>query len=108
MKDLKKKKLKTQGWKIGSAADFLGMTAEEEEYIRMKFALARLLAIKRHLKKYTQTDLANRIGSSQSRVAKLEQGDSSVSIDLLVHSLFALGVTRKELAKAIGSPNLPA
>jgi DNA-binding XRE family transcriptional regulator len=103
MKDLKRKKLKAQGWAIGTAADFLGLTPEEAEYVRMKFALARLLAVKRHHKNYTQSDLASRIGSSQSRVAKLERGDPSVSMDLLVHSLFALGATRKELARAIGS-----
>lgn len=103
MKDIKRKKLKAKGWAIGSTADFLGLTAEEAEYIQMKFALARLLAMKRHHKNYTQSDLANCIGSSQSRVAKLERGDPSVSMDLLVHSLFALGATRKELAKAIGA-----
>lgn len=103
MKDVKRKKLKAKGWAIGSAADFLDLTAEEAEYIQMKFALARLLATKRRHKNYSQTELANRIGSSQSRVAKLERGDPSVSMDLLVHSLFALGVTRKELARAIGA-----
>ena len=102
MKD--RKKLRAKGWAIGSAADFLGLTAEEAEYVQVKFALAKLLATKRHIKNYTQSDLANRIGSTQSRVAKLERGDPSVSMDLLVHSLFALGVTRKELAKVISTP----
>lgn len=71
MKDLKKKKLKAKGWTVGSAAEFLGLTAEEAEYVQIKFMLADLLVKKRHHENYTQTDFANRIGSSQSRVANM-------------------------------------
>ena len=103
MKDLKRKKLESKGWKVGSTSDFLGLTKEESEYVQTKLALARILKIKRLRKNYSQIDLAKHIKSSQSRVAKMEQGDSSVSMDLLIHSLFSLGTTRKELAKAIDS-----
>lgn len=102
MKHSKKKKLESKGWKIGSVDDFLSLTKEESEFIRIKLALARHLKLKRIDKNYSQTDLARQIKSSQSRVAKMEQGDPSVSLDLLIHSLFALGATRKELAKVIG------
>ncbi|MBI3541421.1 MAG: helix-turn-helix domain-containing protein [Deltaproteobacteria bacterium] len=94
--------MESKGWKVGSVDDFLGLSKEESEFIRVKLALARYLKVKRLEKKYSQTDLAQQIHSSQSRVVKMEQGDSSVSIDLLVHSLLTLGTTRKELAKAIG------
>ena len=49
----------------------------------------------------TQVDLAKAVQSSQSRVAKMEAGDPSVSLDLLVRSLIALGTSSKELGKII-------
>ena len=103
MKNNKKKKLEANGWKIGSADDFLDLSKEESEFVYLKLVLSRYLKSKRLSKKYSQIDLAKYIKSSQSRVAKMENGDSSVTVDLLVHSLFALGTTRKELAKVIGS-----
>lgn len=51
----------------------------------------------------TQTQLAKRLESSQSRVAKMEAGDRSVSLDLLVRSLLAVGMTRRDLAKVIAT-----
>ena len=101
MKNDKKKRLESKGWRLGSAEEFLGLSHEESEFIRVKLALSRHLKLKRLRKNYSQTDLAQRIKSSQSRVAKMEQGDPSVSLDLLIHSLLALGTTRKELAKMI-------
>ena len=104
MKNSKKKKLESKGWKVGSTDDFLNLSKEESEFIRVKLSLSRYLKIKRLEKKYSQTDFAQRIKSSQSRVAKMEQGDPSVSMDLLIHSLLTLGTTRKQLARVIGNP----
>ena len=42
---------------------------------------------------------AHLVGSSQSRVAKMEAADASVSVDLLIRSLLKLGAARKDLAK---------
>ncbi|MDO8518531.1 MAG: helix-turn-helix transcriptional regulator [Deltaproteobacteria bacterium] len=102
MKNSKKKKLEAKGWKIGSVDEFLGLTKEESEFVRVKLALAHHLKIKRLGKHYSQMEFAKHIKSSQSRVAKMEQGDPSVSMDLLIHSLLSLGTTRKELAEVIG------
>lgn len=102
MKGDKRKKLEAAGWKVGTMDDFLGLSKEEAEFVRLKLTLSRYLKTKRLIKKYSQIALAKYIKSSQSRVAKMEQGDPSVSVDLLLHSLFALGTTRKELAKVIG------
>jgi transcriptional regulator with XRE-family HTH domain len=52
---------------------------------------------------YTQTEVADLIGSSQSRVAKMEAGDPSVSVDLLIRTLLALGANRRQVGRAIGS-----
>lgn len=97
----KKAKLAKRGWKAGSVADFLELSAEESAYVEMKLALSESLKSKRIRKRLTQAQLAKAIESSQSRVAKMEAGDPTVSIDLLVKSLFALGVTKKELAHVI-------
>ena len=98
-----KKSLERGGWKIGSVQELLGLTDEEAAYVELKLALSRALRERRQKNKVTQVQLAKKIGSSQSRVAKMEAGDPSVSIDLLVRSLIALGATRKSLARSIQS-----
>ena len=97
----KKDKLAKKGWKTGSVAEFLDLSDEESAYIEMKLALSEKLKERRQRTKLTQAELAKAIESSQSRVAKMEAGDPSVSIDLLVKSLLALGVSKKELGRTI-------
>ena len=97
----KKEKLSKKGWKVGSAADFLGLSQEEQEYIEMKLRLSQGLKKWRQKKNITQEDLARLINSSQSRVAKMEAGDSTVSIDLLIKGLVALGLTRGRIAEEL-------
>ena len=101
MNKRKIEKLKRKGWKVGTVAEFLDLSAEEAAYIEMKLALSEKLRERRLHEKLTQAQLAEAIDSSQSRVAKMEACDPTVSIDLLVRSLLALGVTRKELGRAI-------
>lgn len=101
MKQAKRAKLEAKGWKVGSAEEFLDLAAEEAAYIEMKIALSEKLKQKRQRKNMTQAELAKLVRSSQSRVAKMEAGDPSVSIDLLMKSLLALGVSKKELGRSI-------
>ena len=101
MKQTKRNRLEAAGWKIGDVEDFLDLSNDDMEYMEMKLALSELLKTKRRKRKISQVKLAALIDSSQSRVAKMESGDSSVSIDLLVKSLLALGTSRKDVAKAI-------
>ena len=103
MKKAKKEKLEAAGWRVGTAADFLGLSKEESALIEMKLNLARSLREKRRRRRLTQTQVAKKLGSSQSRVAKMEAADPSVSIDLLVRALLELGATRAQVAKAIGA-----
>ncbi len=103
MTKTKRKKLEAKGWKIGSAEDFLGLSAEEAIYVQVKLAFSDLLRKLREDQKLTQTVAAKRIHSSQSRVAKMEAGDPSVSMDLLFRSLLALGASNQDLAKVIRS-----
>lgn len=99
MKESKKALLEKQGWKVGTVEQFLGLTPEESEYIELKLLLSRAVRERREQYQMTQTAFAKRLGSSQSRVAKMEKGDPSVSLDLLVKSLFTLNATRHDLAK---------
>lgn len=103
MKAAKKRKLQTKGWRLGDAADFLGLSAEERALLELKAELGRKLRHKRIERNWTQSHFAEVVRSSQSRVAKMESGDPTVSLDLLVKSLLAVGVTRKDLALAIGN-----
>ncbi len=101
MKANKRKKLEAKGWKVGSAQKFLDLSLEEVAYIELKHALSTSLKERRNKEKLSQVEVAKLVKTSQSRVAKMEAGDPSVSIDLLIKSLLALGASPKDLAKAI-------
>jgi len=105
MKTSKKKELERKGWKVGSVTEFLQLSPEESAYIEMKLALSKSLQDRRKNKNLTQEQLARLLKSSQSRVAKMEAGDPSVSLDLLVRSLLILGESRKTLAKMLSEPS---
>lgn len=101
MNKSKKAKLMKKGWKFSSVDEFLDLSEEEVAYIDMKLALSKKLKKRRIRKKITQAEFARLIHSSQSRIAKMEAGDPTVSIDLLIKSLLALGVSKKELGRSI-------
>ena len=103
MKPAKKRRLLARGWAVGGAREFLDLTDEEAAFVELKLALADNLKQRRLKRGMTQTQLAKRLESSQSRVAKMEAGDRSVSLDLLVRSLLTVGMTRRELAKVIAT-----
>ena len=97
----KKRRLEDAGWRVGSTQEFLGLSPAEAAYIELKIALSDKLKERRQRQQVTQQKLAQLLGSSQSRVAKMEAGDPTVSLDLLMRGLFALGATRRDVAKAI-------
>src|SRR3989304_879746 len=101
MEKRKKKRLEAKGWRVGTASEFLGLSDEESRYIELKLALSENLRKRRLSRRLTQEQLAKLLSSSQSRVAKMEAGDPSVSLDLLVRSLLALGTSERDLAKVI-------
>ena len=101
MRESKQRKLTSKGWRVGDAKDFLGLSASEEAYIDLRLRLADGLKSRRNSRGVTQTELAQTLRSSQSRVAKMEAGDPTVSLDLLVRSLLALGTSNRELAAII-------
>jgi len=101
MRESKRRRLEAKGWRVGSAADFLSLSPEEAAYVELKLRLADRLKQRRRQRTLTQSGLARLVKSSQSRVAKMEAGDPSVSIDLLIRALLALGASNKELATII-------
>ena len=103
MREEKRRRLEAKGWKVGSAQEFLRLSAEEAAYIELKVRLAMGLREWRQRRKLTQADLAKRLQSSQSRIAKMEAGDPSVSLDLLIRSLLILGASRRELSRIMSA-----
>lgn len=99
----RRKRLEAKGWHFGTVQELLGLSDSEAAYIELKLKLAEGLREKRRRRRMGQVDLAKLVSSSQSRVAKMEAGDSSVSIDLLIRSLLALGTSNSELGRMIGT-----
>lgn len=99
----KKKRLVAKGWAVGDAAELLGLSEVEAVFVEIKARLATELADRRK-RRCTQVAAAKLLGSSQSRVAKMEAGDASVSVDLLIRALLKLGATEAEVARTIAPP----
>lgn len=104
MRETKRRRLAEKGWKTGNAKEFLGLSDQENAYIDLRLKLAEGVKARRIRQRLTQIELAKAMQSSQSRIAKMEAGDPTVSLDLLVKSLLALGASARELAKLIAGP----
>ncbi len=100
MDQLKKERLEAKDWNIGTVSEFLELTLEENILIEIKLALSRSLKARRQ-KLMTQVELAKKIQSSQPRIAKAENGDPSVSIELLIRAILATGATPQEIGEVI-------
>ena len=101
MDKAKKDRLAAAGWRSGDAGDFLELTEGEAAFVELRLALAGYLRELRARNSWTQSQVARRLGSSQSRVAKMEAADASVSLDLLIRSLLTLGASRSEVGRVI-------
>jgi DNA-binding XRE family transcriptional regulator len=97
----KRARLERAGWNVGSANHFLGLSQGESALVELKLALSASLRERRQHQRLSQADLARRLGSSQSRVAKMEAADPLVSLDLLIRGLVALGATPPDIAGAL-------
>jgi len=101
MKRATRTRLERKGWRVGSAEDFLDLNPAEAAIIETKLALSRSLRDRRAAEGLSQAALAKRLCSSQSRVAKMEAGDSTVSIDLLLRALYSLGARPRDVASIL-------
>ena len=104
MRDEKRRRLEAKGWRVGTTKEFLRLSDEEVAYVELKLRLAESLKARRLRRRVTQVGLAKSLRSSQSRVAKMESGDPTVSLDLLIRSLLALGTSARELSRIIAAP----
>jgi predicted XRE-type DNA-binding protein len=103
MDEDKRKRLEAKGWKVGTAAEFLGLTPEDEAWIEMKRALRDKVVELRAERGLSQVELARLLGTKQPRISKIEAGDASVGYDLLMKTLLALGATPVEIGAAISA-----
>jgi ribosome-binding protein aMBF1 (putative translation factor) len=105
MRKSKRERLEAKGWRFGTTQEFLGLSNEESAYVELRVRLADSLRQRRQKRNLSQVELARVVHSSQSRVAKMESGDPTVSLDLLIRSLLALGASARDIARAIsGQP----
>jgi DNA-binding XRE family transcriptional regulator len=96
-----KERLRKAGFFETTVASFLALTPEEEPLVEACVALTRRLRQVRIEQELTQKQVACLIGSNQSRVAKMESADRTVSIDLMVWTLFRLGQTPRQVGRAL-------
>jgi DNA-binding XRE family transcriptional regulator len=99
----KRRRLESAGWRFGTAEDFLGLSPEETALVETRLAVSAGLRSRRQRMGLTQAALAKKLRSSQSRVAKMEAGDPSVSLDLLLRAYFATGATKRDLARILST-----
>jgi len=100
MNKRKRERLEARGWRAGSAEEFLGLTSEEAALVALRLSLCKLTRELRVERGLTQSALAECMDSSQSRVAKIESCDSSVSFDLVFRSLVCLQASSDDYSRA--------
>ena len=106
MDQAKRAALEAAGFRIGDAADFLGLTEEESRLVDLRLAVARAIRALRTRLAVSQGVIARRIGSSQPRVAKIEAASPDVSLDVMFRCLFAVGGSLADLS-ALPAPSSP-
>lgn len=87
------------GWVEGSVDELLELEPWESELIELRLALADAVREKRSRQGLSQKELADRVGSTQPRVARLEQAEAS--LDFILRAVFALGASRDELGRIV-------
>ncbi len=90
----KRKRLEAAGFVQGDAKDMLAFTPDEAKLVELRVDIAKAFRAIRKQAGMTQAELAQRIGSSQSRIAAAEHGIDA-GMDLLVRCLYAVGGTLK-------------
>lgn len=87
----KRKALEAAGWKLGDAADFLGMSDAERQLLDARVELALAVRRQREARRLSQKQLGAILKTSQPRVAKIERAASDVSMDQLIRAFTEAG-----------------
>ena len=103
MKTDKKQRLEAAGFRVGTAEEFLQLSPEESAFVAMRLNLAKAVRARRQAKHFSQVELARRLGSSQSRIAKLEAAEPDVSLDFLVRAMLATGAAPRDVGRALAA-----
>ena len=91
MDKAKREALEAAGFSVGDYGDFLELTPEERKLVELRLRLSRIIRERRQAKNLTQVQAAALAKTTQSRFAKIESGDSGVTLDLMFRGLFAIG-----------------
>lgn len=102
-KTRRREELEKRSFRQTTIGDWLDLTPEQVEMIEMRVGLATMLRRLREREGMTQTDVARVLETSQPRVSKMESGDPTVTIDLLIRALLVLGVSRSKIARALAA-----
>ena len=97
---LQKERLELTGLESWYNFRIFGANAGRNALIEIKLALSRNLKLRRQ-KLMTQVELAQKIQSSQPLIDRAENGDASVSIELLIRGMLGTGATLQEIGKVI-------
>jgi transcriptional regulator with XRE-family HTH domain len=84
------------------------LTEEERQIVEFRLMVGRGVRRLREDHRLTQQQLADRIGSTQSRVAKIEAASREVSLDLMLRGFFSAGGRLTDLIPTPRSPSPPA
>lgn len=101
----KREKLAAAGWKVGTVQELLNLSDSDALLVEIRVALAAAVRARRTRGRVSQAELAERMGSSQPRVVRLEQGEGT--LDLLVRALLAMGATPREIGRTLGTAARP-
>lgn len=93
--------LESAGFRIGTVQDFLGLACWETRLIELKYRARKTARRLREVGELTQHEVAKRIKSSQSRIAKIEAGSEDVTLDLLARYLYAVGGSFADLDEGV-------
>jgi ribosome-binding protein aMBF1 (putative translation factor) len=107
MNSKKRKTLEAAGWKVGDAADFLGLSDEERQLLNARVEVALAVRRQRESRDLSQQQLAKKIKTSQPRIVKIEQAAADVSLDQLLRAFAAAG-GRIAIKNTAGSSRNPS
>ena len=95
------KKLESVGFKVTTTKDWLQLSVEEVKVIEMRVALAAELEKMRKEAGLTQAQLAKKLGTKQSGVARMLNNPDTATIDNLIKAMVSMGAPVGRIAACL-------